>query len=189
MSDPVNDILGGRGGRSASFKEHGDKVEGEILRYDTFQRRDIISKAPLSWPDGNPKMNIVISVQTVDIEDDDDDGIRNIYINIPSQPLTALRQALSKARVRGIAEGGYLVATFVSTDKPSGVGLSGQKQFAYEYAAPVQVNHLPADGDVPYCGYHHTDLVQSPRTGVWGHVVDGSPCFGKAAEDDGSLPF
>ena len=189
VADAVNDILGGRGGRTAAFKEHGDSVEGEIVRYDQFQRRDIKTKEPLSWPDGNPKMNIVITVQTVIIEDDDDDGMRNIYINVPSQPLAALRQALMKARAKGIAEGGYLTATFVSTDKPSGPGMSGQKQFAFEYEAPQQVNRLPADGDVPYCGFHHTDLMQSPRTGQWGHVVDGAACLGKPADDDDSIPF
>ena len=189
MSDAVNELLAGRGGRTASFKEHGDFVVGEVIRYDMFQQRDILTKELLAWPDGNPRMNIAISLQTEESEDEDDDGIRNLYVKVPSQSLTALREALNKVRVKGIAEGGVLQCTFVATAKPTKVGLSGQKQYEFAYTPPAVTHALPADGDIPYCAYHHEELVQSPRSGKWGHMVNGEPCFGQPIEGDSAIPF
>lgn len=190
-NNAVNDVLGGRRGKSASFKNHGDFVSGEIIDFDRFQQRDFDSQEPLFWDEAKtqPRMQIVISLQTPDQDDEDDDGIRNVYIKEPSQSLAAFRTALSKARVKRIEIGGILNVRFVSTDEPKRKGASGQKQFAFGYRPPTRT--LVPSEEGRYCEYHHTDLIQSPKSGKWGHVVDGQACFGLAAEpeDADDIPY
>ena len=185
----VNEILMGRGGRSASFKNIGDSVAGEIVRSDTMQQRDIKDGKPLFWDDGKPKESLVLSIQTGEAVDDEDDGIRNVYVKVPSQMLTALRIALRQARAKGIENGAGIRITYVSEKPAESKGMSPAKQYEVAYEPPTRVTTLPADGDAPYCGYHHVDLMQSPRTGKWGHMVNGQACFGVPAEDESDVPF
>ena len=185
----VNEILMGRGGRSASFKNIGDSVAGEIVRSDTMQQRDITDGKPLFWDDGQPKQSIVISIQTNEQADDEDDGIRNVYVKVPSQMLTALRMALRKARAKGVENGATIQVRFVAEQAAEKRGMSPAKQYEIAYDPPTRVTTLPAEGDAPYCGFHHVDLFQSPRTGKWGHIVNGEACFGLPAEDDDAPPF
>lgn len=185
----VNDLIMGRGGRSAAFGKIGDFVAGEIVRSDEMQQRDIKTGEPLTWDDGQPKKSVVIAIQTDEHDDDEDDGIRNVYVKVPSQMLSALRIALRSARAKGIENGGVIRITYIS-DRPSEKrGMSAQKIYEVGYEPPTRATILPSDGDAPYCAYHHVDLMQSPRSGKWGHVVDGQPCFGRDAEDESDIPF
>ena len=75
------------------------------------------------------------------------------------------------------------------SDEPKRKGASGQKQFAFGYRPPTRT--LVPSEEGRYCEYHHTDLIQSPKSGKWGHVVDGQACFGLAAEpeDADDIPY
>lgn len=62
------------------------------------------------WPDGKPKMQIVVKLQTDVIEGDDDTGVRSLWLKGESQKavVTAIRQA----GAQGLERGGYLTITY-----------------------------------------------------------------------------
>lgn len=138
--DDVNKALMGGGGRSASFKSHGDRVWGEIINLDRIQQRDFDS-GELTWWDEEktqPKMQIVVTLQTDDREDDEDDGVRKVYIKEPSQLREAMRKAITQAGAKGVAHGGKFLVQYVSDGEPKRKGMSGQKQYFVRYQAPPE---------------------------------------------------
>lgn len=137
-ADPNAWLMGG-GAKSAKFDEEGDKVVGTILDMQVKQQTDIKDGTPLVWPDGNPKMQLVVTLQTDARDDDDDDGQRTLYVK--GQMQRAVQDAVRKAGARGLAEGGRLGVQFVDTAEPKQRGFNGAKQYAAKYEAPqVQVN-------------------------------------------------
>jgi hypothetical protein len=134
--DP-NSLLMGAGGRSAKFEKEGDTVDGTILRMEPRQRTEIGSNAPMFWKDGNPQMQLVIALQTAERFDEDDDGIRNVYVSIPSQMRTAIADGVRRARANGMAVGGRLAVKFVRTEEPKQRGFSGQKIYSSSYEQPT----------------------------------------------------
>lgn len=116
--DAINADLMGGSARSAFGRDvrQGDAISGEIISVVRRQRRDRETGALLYWvnrkptpaaaADGQPVMDSIVIVQTDLQEDNDDDGLRALYLDREVQ--AALRTALRKARVSGIEIGGYL---------------------------------------------------------------------------------
>src|SRR5688572_19885067 len=123
----VNALLMGGGGRSAKFEKEGDKVQGTVMTVEPRQRTEIGTGRPMTWPDGNPRMQLVIQVLIDNTEDDDDDGLRNLYVPIPSQMQAAIAEAVRKVGQHGIGPGGVLGVKFLRTEKPTQKGFNGQK--------------------------------------------------------------
>lgn len=139
VPDP-NSLIIGSGGRSASFKEHGDQVYGTIVSSRTRQQTDLDGKLKF-YEDGNAVWEVVITLATELHEDDEDDGVRNVYAK--GQMLQALRNAVLKAGAKGIADGGKLIVRFVSTAEPARKGINGAKQYYVKYQVPEQVTEIP----------------------------------------------
>lgn len=147
-TDPNAFLMGG-GAKSAKFDAEGDKVVGTILDMQVKQQTDIKDGTPLVWPDGNPKMQLVVTLQTDARDDDDDDGQRTLYIK--GQMQRAVQDAVRKAGARGLAEGGRLGVKFVETAAPTQRGFNGAKQYAAQYEAPVvQVGGSEYGEDEPF---------------------------------------
>lgn len=130
-------LLMGSGGRSAKFENKGDKVEGTIMRVSNRQRTEMGSGAPMTWPDGNPKMQLVIQLLTEEQADDEDDGMRNLYVPIPSAMQRAIADAVRSTGQRGLGEGGLLAIQFHNTKEPEVRGYSPQKLYRARYTAPT----------------------------------------------------
>lgn len=148
----VNSILMGSGGRSASFKKHGDQVWGVIAHAETRQQISMDDSAPLFWEDGKPRMQVVVTLQTEEQDDDEDDGLRRVYVKVPSQMLAAMRKAVTAAGAKGIEEGGKFLVRYVSDAAPTRKGFNGQKQYFCKYEQPSRAVVLPdedGDADVP----------------------------------------
>lgn len=137
MTTDANGLLMGTGGRSAKFEKEGAVVVGLVMRMETRQRTEIGSGKPLTWPDGNPQMQLVVTLETETREDDDDDGLRNLYIAIPSAMQKAVADAIRRSGERGLANGGKLGVKFTKTDAPKQRGFNGQKQYTAKYEPPV----------------------------------------------------
>lgn len=146
--DP-NALLMGSGGRSAKFEKEGDVLIGLIERVETRQMTEIGSGTLRTWPDGNPRMQLVIQVQTDWQSDEEDDGLRNLYVPIPSQMQKAIADAVRKVGEHGLGRNGKLGIKFVRTEEPKTRGFSGQKIYTASYAAPT----VSAEDD----GVHTTD--------------------------------
>lgn len=136
MTNDYNDLLMGGGGKSAKFEAIGDTVIGLVFRVDRRQRTEIGSGTLMTWPDGNPKMQLVITMLTEAHEDEDDDGMRNLYVPIPSQMQKSIADAIRKTGQTGIAVNGKLGVKFTKTEEPKTRGFSPQKIYTASYAAP-----------------------------------------------------
>lgn len=146
MSADLNDFLFGGGGKAAKFEEVGDSVEGTIVEAKVTQQTDMDDGTPLTWSDGSPRMQLVVSIQTDQRVDDNDDGIRRIYAKggnyeVASGTGTSLKQAIAdavkKAEAKSLDEGGWLKVGHTGLGKKTNRGYSAPKLFRAQYKAPV----------------------------------------------------
>ena len=134
----VYDILMGAGGKGAKFESIGDSVVGYIVSIDMRQRTDIKTKEPLWWDkeQTRPKMQAIITLETEQHEDDEDDGMRSVYMPIPSQMQSALAAAVRKAGAGSPEDGGKLEVKFDHEEQPTTRGFNPQKIYVVKYRAP-----------------------------------------------------
>jgi hypothetical protein len=143
----TNDFLFGGGGKAAKFETIGDAVEGTITDAVVSQQTDMESNQPLTWPDGSPRMQLVITLQTTERIDDNDDGMRRIYAKggkyeVASGAGTSLKDAIAdavrKAGAQSLTEGGTLKVGYSGEGKKTNRGFSAPKLYRAVYTAPVK---------------------------------------------------
>lgn len=153
--DP-NELIMGSGARSAKFANHKDEVWGTIMSAVTKQQTDL-NGTPKTYPDGNPMMQVVITLLTEQREDDDDDSLRAVYAK--GQMLKAIGDAVRKAGEKGIRDGGKLFVRYVSDAEPKQRGHNGAKQYIAKYDPPSALTENPtleevegmiSDDDLPF---------------------------------------
>jgi hypothetical protein len=144
MSD-VNDFLFGGGGGSAKFEEIGDFVEGTVQDAKMSQQTSMEDNTPLTWADGRPRMQLVVTLATEDRSGEDDDGTRRIYAKggnyeVASGTGTSMKDAISdalkKAGTKSLDEGGRLKVAYTGIGKKTNRGFSAPKLFRATYEAP-----------------------------------------------------
>ena len=135
-------IMGG-GGKSASFKSAGDSVTGIITNMEERQQTDFDSGKPLEWDDGKPKMHLVITLLTEESVDDDDDGMRRLYVKGNLQ--RAIREAVIKSGKRTVSDGAMLTVTYTGDDVPTRKGMSGAKKYAAVYEPGIVLADTEAE--------------------------------------------
>lgn len=151
----ANALLMGSGGRSAKFESVGDTIIGDIMRVETRQMTEIGGGKLLTWPDGNPKMQLVVQLLVDEQQDEDDDGLRNLYVPIPSAMSKAIADAVRKAGEHGLGIGGKLGVKFSKTEPAKVKGYSPQKIYTASYKRPeVSLGQFdgepPQDADLPF---------------------------------------
>ena len=134
----ANALLMSGGGRSAKFEELGASVVGIVQHVDVRQQTDIKTGEPLVWADGKARNQLVISLQTEHKDDEEDDGVRNLYVPIPSAMRTAIADAIRKAGARGIETGMKLGVKFYKTEPPKVKGFNPQKIYSAKVELPVE---------------------------------------------------
>lgn len=141
MTDQLDDFIHGSKGAPSAFTKGdpiGTVVRGSVVKIDTGQVRDFETQQPAFWPDGNPKLQLIVSVQTDqrDPSIEDDDGVRRLFAPKPGAMLSAISTALRKADAK-LDVGGTLAVKYDS-DKPNERrGLNPQKQYVAQYVPPV----------------------------------------------------
>ena len=131
--DPNSWLMGG-GVQSFKFATPNDKVSGVITHMAMLQQTDFKTQKPLFWDNGDPKMQMAITLSTVLAESDDDDGNRRIFVK--GQMQKAIQEAVKKAGARGLAEGGELVVQYTG-DGEAERGMNPPKLYRARYAPPV----------------------------------------------------
>lgn len=134
--DP-NEFLDGGGLPTAKFQV-GTLWRGQITDLEVTQQREYNPKGPgakKTWPDGNPMMQLVITIQT-DVRDpeiEDDDGRRRIFVDgkRKREAVTAARNA-SGAK---LAKGG-MIAIKCTGEEQAEPGMNPAKLYAAEYKPP-----------------------------------------------------
>jgi hypothetical protein len=145
MTMDPNAFLMGSGGRSASFKAIGDKVSGFITNMEVRQQSDIDGELKF-WDDGKPRMQLVVTLETLLAEGDDDDGLRKLYVK--GQMTKAVQDAVRKAGQKGLKEGGQLVVKYDKDEPSAKRGYSATKVYVARYEPPQQT--VPDDEDEPF---------------------------------------
>lgn len=130
---------------SAKFGSKGARVAGRVVRDAVeVQQRDFDTNEPLFWEDGNKRMQLVVTVDTGNIDPtiEDDDGERAIYVK--GQMLAATKKALRKTRSKWINQGGYFAVTLIDEEPlPKGKRGNPKKIYDVEYEPPAD----RAEGD------------------------------------------
>ena len=131
------------GSKSAFSKDDmpGKTVTGTITDLDYRQNTDYTTGKPAEFEDGSPKMQFVITIQTSEQVDADDDGQRAVYIpawgNKKRALLDAMRTYGSTKASEALALGNTFTATFLEEKKQFGRdGRSSyhEKMFSYQIA-------------------------------------------------------
>jgi uncharacterized protein with beta-barrel porin domain len=117
LPDP-NDLLSGKSVPSISFKDAkvGDSFTGVITELETAQVRNYETGDPEFWEDGNPKLQIVVTLATEYGDGVEDDGERKVYLF--GQKLQAAKAAMKEANVTKLEKGFGFTITFAG-EKPS----------------------------------------------------------------------
>lgn len=142
--DP-NAWLMGSGGRSAKFESVGDRVSGLITGMEVRQQTDLEGNLK-TWDNGDPRMQLVVTLLTELHDDEDDDGIRKLYVK--GQMTKAVQEAVRKAGRRGLEEDGRIVVQYQKAEPPAKKGYSPTKVYAARYEPPQQ--SIPNDEDEPF---------------------------------------
>lgn len=151
MSD-INDFLFGGGGKAAKFEQIGDFVEGTITDVRMTQQTSMDDNQPLTWSDGSPRMQLVITLQTNLSEGENDDGLRRIYAKGGNFEVAegsgkslkdAIADAVKRAEAKSIDEGGMLKVAHTGMGKKTNRGYQAPKLFKASYKAPAV--SVPAD--------------------------------------------
>jgi hypothetical protein len=145
MSD-INDFLFGGGGRAAKFDNIGDTVTGPITDAKMTQQTAMETNEPLTWADGRPRMQLVVSMATDQRADDNDDGIRTVYAkggNYEAASGTgtsmkdAIADALKRASASSLDVGGVLTVAYTGEGKKTNRGYAAPKLFKAKYEPPT----------------------------------------------------
>lgn len=134
MGKDANDFLMGGGGSYASFADPA-RYEGVVLDFEVRQQRDLKTGELKTWPDGNPVNILFISLQTDEHEDEDDDGVRNIWAGYAMRQ--AIKKAVKDAKAEKMERRGWLAIEWKGKqEKPKKRGFEGAKIYNVEYEAP-----------------------------------------------------
>lgn len=153
MIDPVidpNEFLMSSGIPSASFDAVGDKIVGTVVDVTVRQARDFVTGEPATWPNGKPKRQLVVTLQTDESSGELDDGRRRLFALESAKPgsmLTAIQRAVRKSGAP-LEVGGRLAVVFVGEEPPSQRGFNPRKLYEAAYT-PASTDAVSALLDAP----------------------------------------
>lgn len=109
----------------------GDTITGAVVGVQTRQARDIQTRQPRVWENGDPVLQVVVSIQTDEKTDENDDGVRAVFIKFWGAQRQALLDALKDANLSDVPLGSTFTASFVGTEKSNNRAFSDTKLFEY----------------------------------------------------------
>jgi hypothetical protein len=136
VTQDANDLLMSGGIKSISWKDNpvGYTVVGTIVDQPKVSQMTKYDSDELDyWPSGDPKMQIIVTLQTDQRDPADalDDGKRRLHI--PPRMMKPVREAVQRAAAPGLATGGRLAVR-----RTGGTGATGSPfEFAADYAPPA----------------------------------------------------
>jgi hypothetical protein len=139
--EDANAYLFSGGSKSFPFAEVNDLVRGTIESAEVKQQTSIEGEL-LTWQDGSPRKQLVITLQTNLKDDDEDDGLRTIYAkggkyDIQSGSGTSMRdaivEAVKAAGGKAINVGDELAVCYSGIGKVKARGQSAPKLYEASY--------------------------------------------------------
>jgi hypothetical protein len=139
MSNASKGFLSGGGPKALSFPTVGTSHTGTIESDPVeSQQIDPATQEPKTWRDGNPMMQLVVTLATPASEDEDDDGLRRLFVK--GQMRKAFQAALAEAGVDELLPGGQVTVTYTRDGEKSNPAFSAPKQYAVQYVPPKAVS-------------------------------------------------
>lgn len=139
MTNDANSILMGGGAPALKFDQIGTIYTGTVVAEpEARQQTDFKTKALETWPDGSPKMQVIVQLSTTlrDPQRPEDDGTRTLFIK-GKELSNAVRNAVRQAGANGIHTGGVLTVQFVAEGPKPDPNLSAPKLYAASYQPPA----------------------------------------------------
>lgn len=133
----VSDLLGESLSNRAFFNKEsqvGDTVTGTILDSEVRQSRDFDDNKLEFWDDGSPRLQLVINIQTDIRDDEDDEGIRSIYVKWHGASRKALLTAVKDGGVQDLVPGDTFTASYIGDGDQPDKKKSKPKLYAYGIA-------------------------------------------------------
>lgn len=146
MDNDVNDFLFGGGVKAAKFENLGDYVEGTVVDAKISQQTAMEDNAPLFWPDGKPRMQLVVTLATDLHDDDEDNGERRVFAKGGRYEVAsgkgqsmkdAIADAVRRSGAKSLESGGKLKLGYTGEGKKTNRGYSAPKLFTAAYSIPV----------------------------------------------------
>lgn len=137
MNDTLDGLLAGGAknpfGRDVNGNDApvGTSVTGVVKDIKIRQVTDINTKEPQTWPDGNPKQQAVVTLQTELRDDEEDSGERSVYIKMWGGQKEALKRASQEAK-GSPAPGDTFTATFTGVGKRTNPAFNPPKIYTYQ---------------------------------------------------------
>lgn len=172
--------------KGAKFEQPGTSISGIIENVTANQIRDFKSRQPKFFDDGQPQMQVLVTINTgvTDPMVEDDDGRRTVYIKGFGLQRHAWLQALHNAGLRKAAEvrpGDRFTATFTGFGEAK-PGMNAPKLFEYviEHQSPAdlamnqpqQPGMQQAQPTYPQQQYAPQQPTQTPNQGYQQPPVD-----------------
>lgn len=176
----LDDVM--QGGAPSAFSKDdpiGTSVEGEIVEIRAEQQTDFTTGEPLYYPNGKPKPQVVIHLQTT-LQDPNrvgDSGIRGVYVK--GYNIGQLRLACRQAGVGDHPNvGDRLKATFARTQPAKTRGYNDAKIYDY-VVTPKKQSDLNAAMNDPQAGQQQ----YAPQQPAYGQPATISQPAGLTASD------
>lgn len=167
----LDDVM--QGGAPSAFSKDdpiGTSVEGEIVEIRAEQQTDFTTGEPLYYPNGKPKPQVVIHLQTT-LQDPNrvgDSGIRGVYVK--GYNISQLRLACRQAGVGDHPDvGDHLKATFARTQPAKTRGYNDAKIYDY-VVTPKKQSDLNAAMNDPQ-DVQPSYSPQQPQQAAYGQPV------------------
>lgn len=133
----ANSFLMGSGGDYIKFDSMGIVQGGQVLSTTVTQQTEFRTEKLLFWPDGKPKYQLIVSLQTDqrNLANPADTGLRDLYVK--GKNLTAaVREAVKAAGASGLAVGGTLQVCYTGDDYTSDAAVK-PKVYQARYIPPT----------------------------------------------------
>ncbi|WP_454112802.1 hypothetical protein [Microbacterium maritypicum] len=122
--------------KGVKFDTIGASVQGTVKSAPRErQQTKYGTQEPDFWPNGDPKMQILVDLQTEQRVDANDDGERTLYVASKNMK-RAIGEAIRAANASDIAPGGVLTVTYVGNDPASKNPANPAKLYQAQYTAP-----------------------------------------------------
>lgn len=119
-------------------KPYGTSITGTVTKVpEVAQQRNFDTGNLEVWADGNPKLKIIITLQTTLKDDEEDDGIRTLHVKKGWAEHQPIREAVLASGAEKMEVGGKLTVVFVGETPNPGGGFP-TKNFTATYQPPAQ---------------------------------------------------
>lgn len=130
--------------KGVKFANIGDSVTGTITQAPYERQQTKFGTQDFDfWPNGEPKMQVLVPLQTDIRENPNDDGARTLYV--ASKNLKkAIGEAIRAANVGDVSMGGVLTVQYVGNDPASKNPANPAKLYQAQYTPPSTPLAAPA---------------------------------------------